>query len=54
MPDAWKNANDLNPQAQDHKGAPLAMPLLWTPRYVNLEVYLHVLSEQQIHGGHGR
>jgi hypothetical protein len=48
MPDAWETANGLNPQAQDHNGTQLSMPLLSIPGYTNLEVYLHMLSEQRV------
>lgn len=51
MPDTWERANGLNPQAQDHQGTQLSMPLLGMPGYTNLEVYLHLLSEQRVREG---
>lgn len=54
MPDTWENANGLNPQVQDHNGTQLSMPLLGMPGYTNLEVYLHLLSEQRLREGDGR
>ena len=53
MPDTWETANGLNPQAQDHNGTQLSMPVLGMPGYTNLEVYLHVLSEQRLREGDG-
>ena len=54
MPDTWETANGLNPQSQDHNGTQLAMPLLGMPGYTNLEVYLHLLSEQRLREGNAR
>lgn len=51
MPDAWELANGLNPAVQDHNGSQLSMSMLGVPGYTNLEVYLHVLSEQRIREG---
>ena len=48
MPDAWEEANGLNPAVQDHNGTQLSMPLIGVAGYTNLEVYLHALSEQRI------
>lgn len=54
IPDTWETANGLNPQAQDHNGTQLSMPLLSMPGYTNLEVYLHMLSEQRVREGEGK
>ncbi|WP_426304738.1 hypothetical protein ACN9MJ_18310 [Acidovorax facilis] len=53
MPDSWETAHGLNPHAQDHNGTQLAMPLIGMPGYTNLEVYLHLLSEQRLREGDG-
>ncbi len=54
MPDTWETANGLNPLVQDHNGTQLSMSLLGMPGYTNLEVYLHLLSEQRLREGDGR
>jgi len=49
LPDAWEQANGLDPHTPDHNGRELSRKQLGVDGYTNLEVYLHSLSEQRIH-----
>ncbi len=51
LPDAWEQANGLDPRSPDHNGGQLSRPRLGVDGYTNLEVYLHELSEQRIREG---
>jgi pectate lyase len=53
MSDAWEAAHGLNPLEPEHNGTQLSMPLLGVPGYTNLEVCLHLLSEQRLREGNG-
>ncbi|GMU42616.1 MAG: hypothetical protein IT479_10075 [Xanthomonadales bacterium] len=44
MPDAFELAHGLNPNAADHNGSALSLPLLGVAGYTNLEVYLELLA----------
>lgn len=44
MPDNWENLHGLNPQAQDHNGTQLSVPLTGVSGYTNLECYLNQLA----------
>jgi len=45
MPDAWEQANGLDPQRPDNNGLQLSLPRLGAAGYTNLEVYLHELAQ---------
>jgi pectate lyase len=50
MPDYWETAQGLNPNAQDHNGTSLSVPVTGTAGYTNLEVYLNCLADALVHG----
>lgn len=50
MPDYWETAQGLNPNAQDHNGTNLSLPVTGTAGYTNLEVYLNCLADALVHG----
>jgi pectate lyase len=50
MPDYWESAQGLNPNAQDHNGSNLSLPVTGTAGYTNLEVYLNCLADAIVHG----
>lgn len=48
MPDAWEQANGLDPQRPDNNGLQLARARLGVDGYTNLEVYLHELAQAKL------
>jgi hypothetical protein len=50
MPDAWEIAHGLDPNAQDHNGTQLSVPMTGVAGYTNLECYLNELSDKVVAG----
>ncbi len=48
MPDAWEDSVGLDPSVADNNGADLSVRLLGVAGYTNLEVWLHLRSEELI------